>query len=179
MLTKSAILIKEEIKEIILILSFSFFTAVSSKIKVEIGVVPITFQTFAVFLSGIILGSKRGALSQVTYLILGLLGFPFFSRGGGIHYLFSPTFGYIIGFIFASYISGFIKEYKLNFFLSLLVLIFANLTIYIFGLLYLLNFIPKEKLLPIGLYPFIIGDLYKIFLILLFTTTLPQVQLIK
>lgn len=177
MLTKSLTLIKEETKEIILILSFSFLTAVSSKIKVEIGIVPITFQTFAVFLSGIILGSKKGALSQLTYLILGLLGFPFFSRGGGIHYLFSPTFGYIIGFIFASYISGFIKEYKLNFLFSLLILIFANATIYIFGLLYLINFVPKEKLFQIGLYPFIIGDLYKIFLVLLLKTALPQVQL--
>ncbi|MEO0089374.1 MAG: biotin transporter BioY, partial [candidate division WOR-3 bacterium] len=91
--------------------------------------------------------------------------------------IFSPTFGYIIGFIFASYISGFIKEYKLNLLLSLLVLIFANITIYIFGLLYLINFIPKEKLLMIGLYPFIVGDLYKIFLLLLLKTTLPQVHL--
>ncbi|MEO0088607.1 MAG: biotin transporter BioY [candidate division WOR-3 bacterium] len=177
MLTKSLTFVKEEIKEIVLILFFSLLTAISSKIKIEIGVVPITFQTFAVFLSGIILGGKRGALSQLTYLILGLLGLPLFSRGGGIYYIFSPTFGYIIGFIFASYISGFIKEYKLNLLLSLLVLIFANITIYIFGLLYLINFIPKEKLLMIGLYPFIIGDLYKIFLLLLLKTTLPQVHL--
>ncbi len=177
MLTKSLTFVKEEIKEIVLILFFSLLTAISSKIKIEIGVVPITFQTFTVFLSGIILGSKRGALSQLTYLILGLLGLPLFSRGGGIYYIFSPTFGYIIGFIFASYISGFIKEYKLNLLLSLLVLIFANITIYIFGLLYLINFIPKEKLLMIGLYPFIIGDLYKIFLLLLLKTTLPQVHL--
>ncbi len=177
MLTKSLTFGKEEIKEIVLILFFSLLTAISSKIKIEIGVVPITFQTFTVFLSGIILGSKRGALSQLTYLILGLLGLPLFSRGGGIYYIFSPTFGYIIGFIFASYISGFIKEYKLNLLLSLLVLIFANITIYIFGLLYLINFIPKEKLLMIGLYPFIVGDLYKIFLLLLLKTTLPQVHL--
>lgn len=176
MITKSLTFVKEELKEIALILSFAFLTAIASKIKIEIGVVPITFQTFAVFLSGIILGSKKGALSQITYLILGLLGFPFFSRGGGIYYLFSPTFGYIIGFIFASYISGLIKEYKLNFLSSLFILIFANITIYIFGLLYLINFLPKEKILEVGLYPFIIGDLYKIFLILLLKSALPQVH---
>ncbi|MCS7249606.1 MAG: biotin transporter BioY [candidate division WOR-3 bacterium] len=176
MFTKGLILVKEEIKEIFFILSFAFLTAISSKIKIEIGVVPITFQTFGVFLSGIILGSKRGALSQLTYLIFGLLGFPFFSRGGGINYIFSPTFGYIIGFIFASYVSGFIKEYKLNFLSSLFVLIFANIIIYIFGLLYLINFVPKEKILEVGLYPFIIGDLYKIFLVLLLKSALPQVH---
>jgi biotin transport system substrate-specific component len=159
--------VNEKVKDLILIIAFAFLTAIGSKIKIEIGIIPITFQTFFVFLSGIVLGSKKGALAQIVYLLLGLLGFPFFARGGGLFYIFSPTFGYIIGFIFASFISGFLKEKSYSYWRSLLILIFANITIYLFGLIYLANFLPKEQLLKVGLYPFIFGDLFKIHLLLL------------
>jgi len=170
--------INEKVKDLILIFTFAFLTSIGSKIKIEIGIVPITFQTFFVFLSGIVLGSKKGALSQIVYLFLGLLGFPLFARGGGLFYIFSPTFGYIIGFIFASFISGFLKEKKYSYLKGLLILIFANITIYLFGLIYLANFLPKEQLLKVGLYPFILGDLLKIHLLLLLPTALPQVRVV-
>lgn len=158
--------VNERLRELVLIFTFAFLTAIGSKIKIEIGIVPITFQTFFVFLSGMVLGSKKGALSQITYLSLGLLGFPFFARGGDFYYIFSPTFGYIIGFIFASYISGFLIRGKFDYLKSFLILIFANLTIYLFGLTYLINFVSKEQVLKVGFYPFIVGDIFKILLLL-------------
>ena len=87
------------VKDIFLVLSFAFLTGISAKLKIEIGVVPITAQTLMVLLSGALLGSKRGALSQLTYLLGGIFGIPWFARGGGMAYLMSPTFGYILGFV--------------------------------------------------------------------------------
>lgn len=78
------------IRDIALILSFAALTGISGKLKIEIGPVFITMQTFAVLLSGALLGSVRGAISQLTYLFFGLTGIPWFSRGGGISYIFHP-----------------------------------------------------------------------------------------
>lgn len=63
----------EVLREIVLVLSFSLLTALSAKLKIEIGAVPITMQTLAVLLSGALLGAKRGALSQLSYLLFDLL----------------------------------------------------------------------------------------------------------
>ncbi|MFH0987692.1 MAG: biotin transporter BioY [Patescibacteria group bacterium] len=149
---------------IILVLSFSFLTALSSKLKIEIGAVPITGQTLLVLLSGILLGSSRGALSQLTYLVFGLLGLPLFARGGGIQYILSPTFGYIIGFVFASFLVGKLAEkgYDKSFKTSILAMVLGNITIYVFGLFWLVRFIPAGSLLKVGLYPFLLGDAIKI-----------------
>ena len=154
------------IKDITLILSFAIITGMAAKLKIEIGVVPITMQTLAVLLSGALLGSKRGALSQLTYLCLGLAGLPWFARGGGLAYLMSPTFGYIIGFVLAAYLVGYLVEKGLDRSLktAILAMLVGNLVLYIPGLLWLARFIGFEKVLVAGFYPFIIGDLLKILL---------------
>ncbi|MEO0276453.1 MAG: biotin transporter BioY [candidate division WOR-3 bacterium] len=154
------------LKDILLIFSFSFLTGISAQLKIEIGIVPITMQTFIVLLSGALLGSKRGTFSQVVYLIFGLTLIPWFSRGGGIFYLFSPTFGYLIGFIFCSYTVGFLFErgFDKNIITSIFAMLIGNITIYIPGILWLSKFIGFENALKVGFYPFIIGDLLKIFL---------------
>ena len=154
------------IKNIALVIGFSILTALFAKIKVEIGAIPITMQTFAVFLSGALLGSRKGALSQLTYLILGLSGIPFFARGGGALYILSPTFGYIIGFSLAAFLIGFLFEKGLckNIKISIIAIFFGNILIYIPGLLYLAKFIGFEKVLTVGFYPFLLGDFLKILL---------------
>ena len=68
---------------------------------------PITLQTFFVILSGSILGAKFGALSQLIYLAVGLLGAPIFSHGGGPGYVFQPTFGYLLGYPLAAFTVGY------------------------------------------------------------------------
>ena len=153
-------------KNVILVLSFSILTAISSKLKIEIGPIPITMQTLVVLLSGALLGKKRGTASQITYLFLGLIGLPWFSRGGGIAYVLSPTFGYILGFILAAYLVGalFEKGWGKNIISAFFVMLIGNYLIYIPGLLWLGNFIEPSRILIIGLYPFIFGDLLKIFL---------------
>ncbi len=153
-------------KDIFLVLSFAVLTGISSKLMVEIGAVPITMQTLVVLLSGALLGKKKGTASQITYLFFGLFGLPWFSRGGGMAYVLSPTFGYILGFILAAYSVGrlFERGWGKNISSAILAMLIANTIIYIPGLLWLARFVKFSKLLEIGLYPFIIGDMLKIFL---------------
>jgi len=154
------------VKDILLVLSFAILTGICAKLKVEIGPVPITMQTFAVLISGALLGSKRGALSQITYLLMGLAGIPWFSRGGGMSYVFSPTFGYILGFVLAAFFVGFLCErgFDRKIETTILAMIFGNILIYLPGLLWLARFVGFEKVLLVGFYPFILGDLIKLFL---------------
>jgi biotin transporter BioY len=153
-------------KEILFILGFAFLTGVSANMKFEIGMIPITMQTFVVLLSGALLGSKRGALSQVAYLLMGLSGVFWFARGGGPLYLLSPTFGYIIGFVLTSFVIGFLCEKGFNRRLDMILfaLVIGDILLYIPGLLWLSRFIGIEKALLVGFYPFIFGDILKIFL---------------
>jgi biotin transporter BioY len=154
------------VKDILLVLSFTLLTAISAKLKIEIGTVPITGQTFAVLLSGALLGSRRGALSQIFYLLGGLAGIPWFARGGGITYLMSPTFGYIIGFVLAAFVVGFLCERGLDRKIetAILAMLVGNVLIYFPGLLWLARFVGWGKVLAVGLYPFIIGDTIKLLL---------------
>ena len=154
------------VKNIVLVLSFAIVTGVAAQLKLEIGVVPITMQTLAVLLSGALLGSKRGALSQITYFLMGLAGLPWFARGGGMAYLMSPTFGYIIGFVLAAYSIGWLCErgFHRQVKTAILAMLIGNILLYIPGLLWLAKFIGFGKVLSVGLYPFIPGDLLKILL---------------
>lgn len=79
----------------------------------QIGGVPITLQTFFCFLTGALLGSRRGAIAMIVYLFLGLAGVPVFAGfKGGLSTVLSPTFGFIISFIFTAYVTGKIIESK-------------------------------------------------------------------
>jgi biotin transport system substrate-specific component len=98
-------------REITLVALFVVLTTVGGWFKIPIFPVPITFQTFFVLLSGFALGPFKGALSQILYLVLGLMGLPVFAHGGGIGYFLQPTFGYLLGFIFAALVTGLLFQY--------------------------------------------------------------------
>ena len=71
--------------------------------------VPLTFQTVLSVLAGLLLGKNKGAVSMACYCLLGLVGAPVFSGfSGGIYSVLKPTFGYILGFIFAAFVAGYI-----------------------------------------------------------------------
>ncbi|TET84101.1 MAG: biotin transporter BioY [Candidatus Nealsonbacteria bacterium] len=156
-------------KDAILVLSFSLLTALFAQASFWIGLVPITGQTLAVLLAGLLLGSVRGALSQIVYLLVGLTGIPFwFATGGalGVARLIGPTGGYLIGFVFAAFLVGKLAErgWDKKIKTAILAMLIGNIAIYIFGLLWLANFLPWKGLLIAGLYPFILGDALKILL---------------
>lgn len=97
-------------KNLILVSLFAALTAVGAFIRIPIPYVPFTLQYLFCAFAGILLGPKLGALSQIIYVGMGLIGIPVFTEGGGIAYVFKPTFGYLIGFIVAAYVIGKIAE---------------------------------------------------------------------
>ncbi len=149
-------------------------TVVSAYISIPIGPVPFTLQSYFVLLSGMILGSRSGAMVVVVYLVMGLMGLPVFSGGkAGVSILVSPTFGYLVGFVFASFLVGRIIESKsrpstVTWVLAPLV---GLLPIYAFGVAYLymiyntvispLNPISLATAFKMGIYPFLLVDLAK------------------
>ncbi|WP_459129439.1 biotin transporter BioY [Guggenheimella bovis] len=110
------------------------------KIMLPLGAFEVTFslQFFFALLAGLLLGSRKGFVSVLTYLIIGLLGIPVFAHGGGLGYLLKPTFGFLIGFAGAAWMSGLLHEkMKKSTFPSLLFATFVGEMVYYFcGLVY-------------------------------------------
>ena len=90
---------------------FTALIAVGAFIKIPIPVVPFTLQYLFTLLAGLLLGSRRGSLSVIAYVILGLAGLPIFSEGGGLWYIFKPSFGYLIGFCAGTFLTGYLAEH--------------------------------------------------------------------
>lgn len=160
-------------KEITLVSIFTALTAIGAGISIPVGEVPITMQTLFVLLSGIILGPKLGALSQIIYIILGLIGIPIFAGfTGGAQSIMKPSFGFMIGFVFAAYIVGKISYSTKGFSRGKIWIgaLIGTIVIYIFGLpymYYILNIILGKSLsfftiFKIGCLIFLPGDLLKL-----------------
>ncbi len=93
-------------KDRILCAMFVALIAIGAFLKIPVPVVPFTLQFLFTTLAGLLLGGKKGCLSVCLYIILGLIGLPIFAQGGGIGYLFQPSFGYVIGFAAGAYLTG-------------------------------------------------------------------------
>lgn len=133
MLTK-----KRHTRDLILTALFTALIIIGSFIRVPVPVLPFTLQVLFTNLAALLLGSTYGALAVLAYVVLGLIGIPIFANGGGIGYIFYPTFGYLIGFIVGTYVAGKIVENrKQNRTKIFLIASFVNLTIvYTFGMVY-------------------------------------------
>ena len=123
---------------LILCAIFSALVGIGAFIKIPIPVLPFTLQFLFSTLAGLLLGSKLGAISVLVYILVGLVGFPVFTTGGGIGYIFQPTFGYIIGFCVGAYVTGLIVEKSKSLSTkTLLLATFSGLIIvYTFGMVY-------------------------------------------
>ena len=94
-----------------LVFAFSLLTALAAQIVIPIGPVPVTGQTFAVLLTGALLGSRLGAMAMIVYLVEGAVGLPFFYGGsGGFSHILGQTGGYLVAFPAAAYITGAFAE---------------------------------------------------------------------
>jgi biotin transport system substrate-specific component len=99
-------------RSVSLVFAFSLLVALSAQIVIPTGLVPITGQTFAVLLTGALLGSRLGAIAMIVYLIEGAGGLPFFRSGSsGIAHLLGPTGGYLVAFPAAAFITGAFAEH--------------------------------------------------------------------
>ncbi|MFO7321671.1 MAG: biotin transporter BioY [Chloroflexota bacterium] len=92
------------------VLAFTCVTAVAARLALPFEPVPFTLQPLAVLLAGLTLGARDGALSQLLYVALIASGLPVDSRGLGTAALFGPTGGYLIGFIAAAWVAGYLAE---------------------------------------------------------------------
>ena len=153
---------------LILILG-SILLTVSAKIQVPFWPVPMTMQTFVVFLIGMSCGRKLAFLILLAYLLEGAFGLPVFAKGGGLIYLTGPTAGYLYGMLIAALCLGYFAEK--GFGESILKCFFAisiaTLIIFGFGIGYLGFIIGYEKAIVVGLTPFIPSELFKIVLAVL------------
>ncbi|WP_339171276.1 biotin transporter BioY [Anoxybacillus sp. FSL W8-1294] len=107
-------------KDLTFIAMFAALMAIGANITswapfLVIGGVPITLQTFFCVLAGAILGAKRGAMAMTVYMLIGLFGAPVFARfNGGFSIVVAPTFGFILSFILAAYVTGLLVEKSAN-----------------------------------------------------------------
>lgn len=101
---------KSKIQKMAVCSLFTALTAVGAFIKIPVPVVPFTLQFLFTMLAGLLLGGRLGVVSVGAYALLGLAGLPVFAEGGGFWYVLKPSFGYIIGFILASYVTGKLTE---------------------------------------------------------------------
>lgn len=160
---------KLTIRDMVTISLFTALMVVGAKLTIPTPFgVALTFQLFFAVFAGLLLGARNGFLSQLIYLLLGLAGMPVFSTGGGISYVFSPTFGYLIGFMLAATLIGFLKERsKKPTFMNLLIIVLigylldylvGNLYFYFIKNLYLDSPMELTKIFTMML-PFMIKDL--------------------
>lgn len=95
-------------KRLVRIAFFVMLTIVGGLIRIPVPFTPISFtlQTFFVVASGMILGGRDGTFAQLGYVVLGLIGLPVFTAGGGPAYVLQPSFGYILSFPLAAFFAG-------------------------------------------------------------------------
>jgi biotin transport system substrate-specific component len=153
--------------DIAAILSGMLLITLSAQVAVYLpfSPVPVTGQTLAVLLIGALLGSRRGALCLIGYLVEGAAGLPVFANGhAGAAYLTGPTGGYLIGFVVAAYLTGWLAErgWDRQPRTALLVMLIGNAAIYTFGLIGLIRFVGSGQVFDAGLIPFLPGDLTKL-----------------
>ena len=154
------------LRDVVLIVGFSLFMALLARLSYEppFTTVPITGQTLGVLLTGAVLGSWRGAAALFLYMIEGSW-LPFYAGGSSGFVWDLASGGYIIGFVPAAFVVGFLCEHgwdrKVWIILAMLA---GNVVLYVPGLLHLAFFVPNDKVFDFGLYPFIVGDLVKLYL---------------
>ena len=126
-------------KQITLSAIFLALIIIGGFIKIPIGIVPITLQLLFVLLAAQLLPPKSTLFVVLTYIFLGLIGLPVFSNGGGVGYVFQPTFGYLIGFLFGGVLTSLLvhRNDKNSFKYMLIANVCGYLCVYVFGVLYL------------------------------------------
>jgi biotin transport system substrate-specific component len=146
---------------------FGAITAVGAYIVIPLPLVPITMQTFFVSLASALLGGALGALSQIIYVLIGVIGFPVFAGGkAGFGVLIGPTGGYLAGFIVGAYLIGKLIELKEQpgFVWMASAMIIGHIALYTLGVAQLM-FVAKlslAKAFTIGVIPTLPGGIIKI-----------------
>lgn len=175
---------KKSTYDIITIALLTAVTAVCSWIIIPTGTVPFSMQTFAVFVSALLLGSAKGTLTVILYLLLGIVGLPVFSSfqaGPGV--LLGATGGFLTGFVFITLIGGyFAHRFSNNTIMTVTGLILGLLCCYIMGTVWFIfvyldstSEMSVPAVLSICVLPYVIPDLIKMYLAVIVTKKLKKV----
>ncbi len=161
------------VRDLLVIVGGSLLVAVFAQIRIVLpfSPVPITGQTLAVLLVGVALGKNRASISMILYLGMGLAGMPVFAGGAhGLAYMTGATGGYLVGFVVAAYVAGWLAEKGLDRDIrtALLPFLVGEMVIYAFGLTWLAIYVGNmSEALVLGFHPFLVGDALKIALAVL------------
>lgn len=162
---------KDQVQNMTKIALMAAVICILGPLSISIGEIPISFTNLAVYFAIYLLGTKRGTISYIIYMILGLVGLPVFSNfQGGPGKLFGITGGYIIGFVFMAIICGiFIDLWPDKYYLHFIGMVLGTAVCYFFGTVWfvILAKCTFKYALGICVFPFIIGDLIKIVIALI------------
>jgi biotin transport system substrate-specific component len=166
-LMEAALAPLDSIRSAGLVIVFSLFIAACAQFTIYIGPIPITGQTFAVLLTGMLLGSRLGAAAVIAYLIEGAIGLPFFAGGGaGLVRFLGPTAGYLVAFPAAAFIVGAFAEHGWDkrYHTAVAAMAIGSVIIFLGGWAWfaiLTNTAPVAAF-KLAVLPFLLGDVIKI-----------------
>lgn len=149
-----------------LVVLFSAFVGLTAQVEIPLWPVPLTLQTLGVLFTGAVLGGRRGALALLLYLAEGAVGLPVFAGGAlGVAYMVGPTGGYLVGFVLAAGVVGWLAErgWDRQPARTALAMALGNLAIYTLGVAWLSVYLGDLVIALVqGMLIFIVGDLIKI-----------------
>ncbi len=152
--------------DVVLVVLFSAFVALTAQVEIPLWPVPLTLQTLGVLFTGAVLGSRRGALALLLYLTEGALGLPVFAGGAsGVGYMLGPTGGYLVGFVIAAGVVGWLAQrgWDRRLVWAAVAMVIGNVIIYVCGVAWLAVFLGDLwGALVKGMLLFVVGDLIKI-----------------
>ena len=166
---------KNKTRMMILAALFAALTAVGAFIRFPLGTMSVTLQFMFTAMAGVLLGAKWGAVSQTVYVVLGLVGLPVFTMGGGIGYVMQPSCGFLLGLIPTAWVIGRLTEKENGHWRIALACLAGLAVLYLIGLpymylimkLYLHKSITVWTAVKAGMLVYLPGDAVKIALTVL------------
>ena len=161
---------KTDTRTLILAGLFTALTAIGAFIRIPLGLIAVTLQTFVTVMAGVLLGARWGMLSQVAYVVLGLVGLPIFLLGGGPGYVLQPSFGFLLGLIPCAWITGALAGGSRQPWRIVLACVLGECAMYLVGVpylyavcnVYLGKGLSLEAALTTGMLIYLPGDALKI-----------------
>ena len=156
----------EWVRRAVLVIGGTAVLALSAKMKIPLGAVPFTMQTFVVLVLGMVYGRRLAAATLLLYLGEGMAGLPVFAGGGGIAYFAGPTAGFLLSFLAAAALLGGLAErgWGRTFATTIAAMLMGTAVIFAGGLAWLGYLIGFEKAVAVGFVPFIGSESAKIIL---------------
>ena len=148
----------------VLVAAGTALMALSAKVQVPMWPVPMTMQTFAVLVIGMAYGWRLGGVTLLAYLAEGAAGLPVFASGAGVAYFFGPTGGYLVGFVVAAMLVGWLGErgWDRSVVPTLVAMTLGTAVIFGLGVGWLSTIVGFDKAVAAGLVPFLLGAAFKI-----------------